>query len=160
MTTATSKRLATAQKLISYYASLDQTLLEPLLASNLYHEFRPGSIDVPRGLDKTSFLEFSNSLGSIMTGFPFTAKEYIESEASNQVVVWATSKAQFREEVKDYEGMEASDWEFEGEYVLILTMDESGERIERYVEFLDSNATVQKLLGLMGRAQENLAKRG
>jgi hypothetical protein len=36
--------------------------------------------------------------------------------------------------------------ESEGEYVLILTMDESGERIERYVEFLDSNATIQKLL--------------
>ncbi|KAJ0419264.1 hypothetical protein BJY00DRAFT_314095 [Aspergillus carlsbadensis] len=160
MTTSTSKRLLTAQKLISYFASLDQTILEPLLAPNLYHEFRPGSLEVPRGLDKTSFLGFCNNFGSIMTGFPFTAKEYTESEASNQVVVWATSKAQFREEVKDYEGMEASDWEFEGEYVLILTMDESGERIERYIEFMDSKAAVEKLLGLMGRAQQNLAKRG
>ncbi|KAL3465497.1 hypothetical protein BJX64DRAFT_55374 [Aspergillus heterothallicus] len=159
-TTSASKRLATAQKMINFYETLDKTIIEPLLAPDFYHEFRPASIDVPRGLDKTSFLGFCDSLHSIMTGFPFTAKQYIESESSNQVVVWATSRAQFREEVKDNEGISAAEWEYEGEYVLIMTMDESGERIERYIEFLDSKATADKLLGLMGRGQGNLAKNG
>ena len=90
-----------------------------------------------------------------MTGFPVTAKEYTESESCNQVTVWATSKAIFRDDVKDDE----EEWEYEGEYVFMFWMDGSGERIERTVEFLDSLGTRERLMKLMRRAEENRERR-
>lgn len=79
-----------------------------------------------------------------MTGFPVTAKEYIESEGSGQVTVWASSKAIFRDDVKDDE-ISQTEWVYEGEYIFLLAMDETGKKIIRIIEFLDSKATVDKL---------------
>lgn len=84
-----------------------------------------------------------------------TAKEYFESERSNAVTVWATGVPEFREDVKDKD----EDWGYQGEYIFLLSMDESGEKITRIVEFLDSKATVEKLSGLMERAGKNLERR-
>jgi len=49
-----------------------------------------------------------------------------------------------------------AEWEYTGEYIFILDMDEEG-RITRVVEFLDSLAT-ERVRGLMGKARRNLAK--
>jgi len=93
-----------------------------------------------------------------MTGFPVTGKEYIESESANQVTVWATSRTIFRDDVKD-DGIGEEEWVYEGEYIFMLWMDESGEKIVRTVEFLDSKGTVEKLGALMKRANDNRDKR-
>lgn len=87
-----------------------------------------------------------------MSGFPVVAKEYLESESGNSVVVWATSKTQFRDAAKRDE----EDWDYEGEYVFFLKMDTSGERIVRVVEILDSLKTDRDLRPLMRRARERL----
>ncbi|KAK9310979.1 hypothetical protein V1522DRAFT_432606 [Lipomyces starkeyi] len=87
-----------------------------------------------------------------MTGFPVTAKEYFDSESSNSVTVWATSRAVFRDDVKD---ASIPDWVYEGEYVFIFTFASTGEKIVRTVEFLDSKATADKLMVMMKRAREN-----
>ncbi|KLJ07302.1 hypothetical protein EMPG_17206 [Blastomyces silverae] len=89
--------------------------------------------------------------------FPVTVKEYMESESSNQVTVWASSRAMFRDEVKD-DGVSEAEWAYEGEYVFLLWMDETGEKLVKSVEFLDSQKTV-KLLELMQRAAANKAKK-
>ncbi|KAL5342484.1 hypothetical protein BJX70DRAFT_292308 [Aspergillus crustosus] len=152
-----STRLLTAQKFISYFATLDKPLLESLLHESYHHEFAPKSItNLPGPLNKAGFLAHGGGLIDLMTGFPVYATEYIESESGNQVVVRATSKARFREEVKD-EGIPAEEWEFAGEYVFMFTMDGSGEKIVRTVEFLDSIATM-RMISLMQRASGNLAK--
>lgn len=91
-----------------------------------------------------------------MTGFPVTAKEIIDSADSNTVTIWATSEAQFREELKD-DGVPAEKWAYRGEYLFILTMDETGRRIRRVVEFLDSKLT-ERALALVARARENRRK--
>ncbi|KAK0635432.1 hypothetical protein B0T17DRAFT_612298 [Bombardia bombarda] len=143
-----TRRLLTAQKFIAVIGTLDP--------------FRPASLSarLPASLDKQGFLQHAGNLGAILAGFPVTAKEYIESdEATNRVTVWATSKAVFRDDAKDGDG-EDKDWEFSGEYVLLLTMDETGERITRIVEFLDSKATADVLLGLMERARGNVESKG
>ena len=36
-----------------------------------------------------------------------------------------------------------------------MNLDKTGEKLVRGVEFLDSKATIDKLMGLMKRAQEN-----
>lgn len=52
------------------------------------------------------------------------------------------------------------EWEYEGEYMFVLTMDESGERIVRVVEMLDSLKTEKELRPLMKRARERVAVLG
>jgi len=93
-------------------------------------------------------------LSEIITSFPVTAKEINVNEAGRQAVIWATGKPEFKAEVKG-EGDEA-EWEYTGEYIFILDMDEEG-KITRVVEFLDSLAT-ERVRGLMKKAQENMVK--
>ncbi|KAK4991370.1 hypothetical protein LTR66_006564 [Elasticomyces elasticus] len=71
-----------------------------------------------------------------MRKFPVTAKEVMEDEEKNTAIVRATSQAYFHDSAKD-DGIPPDDWKYQGEYVLILTMAESGEKIKKVVEFLD-----------------------
>jgi len=72
------------------------------------------------------------------------------------VVVWATSETKFFDAVKD-SGLSDEEWIYRGEYMFILSMDESQEKIKRVVEFLDSKAT-ERLRGLIKRAKDNKQK--
>ncbi|PGH10640.1 hypothetical protein AJ79_05354 [Helicocarpus griseus UAMH5409] len=155
---APSARLTTAQRYIANFGTLDPQTLAPLLAENYHHEFAPASLNPPGPFDKQGMLEHNARLRDIMSGFPVTAKEYVESESSNQVTVWATSQTVFRDEVKD-KGVAEKEWEYQGEYVFMLWMEEGGERIERVVEFLDSKGT-ERLMGLMRRARGNREGQG
>ncbi|KAJ0416334.1 hypothetical protein BJY00DRAFT_291776 [Aspergillus carlsbadensis] len=150
-----SQRLLTAQKYIAHFENLDETLLATPLSETYTHEFAPASLNAPGPLTKTGFLAHGASLREILTGFPVTAKEYFECEASNNVIVWATGVPHFKKELMDGE---AAEWEYMGEYVFMFWMDESGERIERSVEFLDSAATKDRIYGLMARARANLER--
>ncbi|KAJ0121067.1 hypothetical protein J7T55_008227 [Diaporthe amygdali] len=158
-----SKRLQTAKKYISHFETLDTDTLASVLAPDHTHQFAPASLVVPGPFTKEQFLAHSAALRKIMTGFPVYAKEYVESESSNQVTVWATSRAHFKEEVlADEQGDEEErrkKWEFEGEYVFMFWMDETGEKVVRTVEFLDSNLTENKLRPLLKRANEKVQSR-
>lgn len=149
-----SQRLLTAKTFLSYFTSLDESILEPILAENYYHEFAPVALNPPGPFGRAGFLAHTSGLKKVMSSFPIFTKEYIESESGNQVVVWATSQAHFREEVRDH-GINKKEWEYSGEYIFMFTMDESGEKVVRCVEFLDSLGT-QRLMGLMKRAKGNL----
>jgi len=150
--------LETAKKYIEHFAALDTQLLESVLAENHTHQFAPASLNLYGPFDKQGMLEHNEDLRSILTGFPVTAKEYIVSEGSNQVTVWATSQTHFRNDVKD-EGIATDEWVYEGEYIFLFSMDKTGEKITRTIEFLDSKKTVEQLLGLMNRAKKNREKR-
>lgn len=153
-----SKRLQTAKKYIGHFANLDIETLESVLAKDYVHQFAPASMSPPGPFDRQGKLDHINRLRNILAGFPVTAKEYIESESSNRVTVWATSQTVFHEHVKD-DGIAAEEWNYRGEYIFIFTMDETGERIIRTIEFLDSKHTVDKLLKLSERARENRERR-
>lgn len=91
-----------------------------------------------------------------MPTFPVTPKEVMEDENKNLVIVHATSQAHFYEELKD-DGIPAEEWEYQGEYIFMVTTDESGEKIRKIEEFVDSLGSM-RLLGLMKRARENKEK--
>ncbi|KAL3457037.1 hypothetical protein BJX64DRAFT_269663 [Aspergillus heterothallicus] len=93
-----------------------------------------------------------------MAGFPVNTKAYFECEAQNSVIVWASSEAQFREEVMGLDKREQ--WAYQGEYVFMLTLDEGGGRVVRTVEFLDSLATREGLFPLVKRARGDLGSSG
>lgn len=153
-----SKRLETAKTFIDQFATLDTQALASILAENHTHQFAPASLNVPGPFDKAGLLAHRSRLRNVLTGFPVTAKEYIESESSNQVTVWATSQTIFRDDAKD-DGLSEEEWTYKGEYIFIFSMDETGEKIVRTIEFLDSMGTHDKLLPLMKRANENREKR-
>jgi hypothetical protein len=153
-----SKRLETAKKYIAGFATLDIQTFSSLYAENYIHQFAPASLNLPESLDKQGMNSHLKDIRNILAGFPVTAKEYVENESSNQVTVWATSQTIFRDDVKD-DGISQKEWVYEGEYIFMLWMDETGEKITRVVEFLDSKATDDKLRPLMKRARENRKKR-
>jgi hypothetical protein len=78
----------------------------------------------------------------------------MEDEKQNRVVVWATGIVTWQEAAKD-PGLTEEEWEFHGEYMFILSMDESGEKIERVVEFVDSKEA-ERLWMLAMRARKNV----
>jgi ketosteroid isomerase-like protein len=151
----TSQHLSTAKRYIGHFAALDTQTLDEILADNFVQEMEPASLNLSNFTNKQSFIEHIRHLQKIMSAFPVTAKEYVNGE--NAVTVWATSRTFFRDEVKD-EGIAAEEWEYEGEYIFILFMDATGEKIVRVVEFLDSKKTGAQLQPLMKRARENLKK--
>lgn len=151
-----SKRLQTAKKYINHFATLDTDTLASVLAADYSHHFAPASLAFPSPFTREQFLEHSAVLKKVMTGFPVFAKEYVESEASNQVTVWATSRAQFREEVTGQDEEEKKKWEFEGEYVFMFWMDDTGEKVVRTVEFLDSKGTEYVGRPLLKKANEKM----
>lgn len=61
----------------------------------------------------------------------------MEDEEQNRVIVCARSEGKFREEAKDA-GLIGEEWCYRGKYVFIFTINESGEKIESVVEFMDS----------------------
>ncbi|KAF4917956.1 hypothetical protein CGCVW01_v009316 [Colletotrichum viniferum] len=102
-------------------------------------------------LDETAHLA---KLRLIMTGFPVTAKEIHVNVPKRQVLIWATAVAEFKDEVKGLkEGEDGTEWDYVGEYMFFLTVDEEG-KISRVVEFVDSLGT-KRAWGLMSRAWEN-----
>ncbi|KAL4951753.1 hypothetical protein BDW69DRAFT_169201 [Aspergillus filifer] len=157
MSTSTpSRALTTAQKFLSYFSTFDKAILDSILSETYYHEFRPLSLNPPGPFDRARYLEHAGSLSTVMHGFPVYVDEYTESKDGKTVIVRATSKTQFKEEVRD-DGLPEEEWEYGGEYVFFFDMDDSGERVVRCVEFLDSMATAT-LLGLIKRAKGNLER--
>lgn len=50
-------------------------------------------------------------------------------------MVWASSEAKFKDEVKDTDGLVLEEWDDLGEYIFILDFEEGGGRILRVVVF-------------------------
>lgn len=81
----------------------------------------------------------------------------MEDEQQNRVIVWAESEAFFKQELKD-EGSSDEEWTYKGEYMFVFSMDESGRKIKRIMEFLDSKAA-EHARNLVKRATANLRRR-
>ena len=98
-----------------------------------------------------------NYIKEVLESFPVRAEAISEDQQRNQVIISATSETRFRDDAKDA-GIPDDEWAYKGEYVFIFSMDESGEKIERVLEFVDSKKTVDTLRPLMLRARGNKAK--
>ena len=154
----TSKRVETALAFIGHYATLDADILEKVLADNYIHDYAPSSIPRPGPFDKQGMIDLTRHMRTLLSGYPMVVKEALESEKSNAVTLWATATSAFHEEVKD-DGLTAEEWVHKGEYIYLLYMDETGEKITKVLEFVDSKGTIENMVMLVQRATENLAKK-
>jgi ketosteroid isomerase-like protein len=145
----------TATSFLAAFTNLSATDHIALRSPTCTHIFAPSSLSMQPKTNAQFSAHLTNNLVPILAHFPVTAKEIHVNEARRQVTIWASGVPEFREEVKDGE---AAEWEYVGEYIFILDVDEEG-RVERVLEFLDSLAT-ERLRGLVVRARKNLGKEG
>jgi hypothetical protein len=143
-------------KFLGAYEILDLETFASVRSPSCLQTLAPASISPSPPADNATFLANKAALKEIVIGFPVTTKEVMENQQRNKVIVWATGRALWRDEVKD-DGIAKEEWEWVGEYMLNFDMDEIGEKIEHLLEFVDSKETV-KLPGLMRRARANKAK--
>ncbi|KAJ9644416.1 uncharacterized protein PV06_06347 [Exophiala oligosperma] len=145
----------TAGRYISAFETLDADLFASLQSPKEYrHTFGPASVNPPGPQDGAHFAQHIRDLQGIMRGFPVYAQSTWVNEPQRQVIVHATSETWFRDEYKDSGDAE---WLYHGEYIFFLDMDETGQKITKVFEFLDSKGT-EVLRGLMKRARANEAK--
>lgn len=130
-----------------------------LRSSTCTHIFAPSTVGIPPKSNSAFATHIDNAVRPLLTAFPVTAKEIHINEAQRQVTIWAFGTPEFRPEAMGLErGGERQEWDYTGEYIFILDVNEEG-KIERVFEFLDSKGT-ERLRGLMGRARRNMGKEG
>ncbi|KIN06916.1 hypothetical protein OIDMADRAFT_15958 [Oidiodendron maius Zn] len=150
----TSTRIKTALKLMDAVNKMDMATALSLRTPTCTHLFAPDSLGARPPLDNTAYTAQLSGFSSAVKEMPVTIKEIMEDEKQNRVIVWSTGLLRFQDIAKD-EGLSDEQWEHRGEYIFILSMDESGEKIERVVEFVDSKAA-ENLRTLVARAKKNL----
>ncbi|KAJ7366999.1 hypothetical protein DFH08DRAFT_1004829 [Mycena albidolilacea] len=109
----------------------------------------PLAANPPAPRSREEFAAHIRHLGGILRSFPVRAKQTWPNPVLKQVVIWADSETEFHPHVRDND--DEDEGKYRGEYVFILTMDQSGEKIEHVLEFVDSKGT-ERLRGLMARA--------
>ncbi|EHK44592.1 uncharacterized protein TrAtP1_009151 [Trichoderma atroviride] len=144
----------TAIAFINAFATLEANSHISLRAANCTHIFAPSSIKPPQPMTNEDFAAHLIKLHTIATGFPVTAKEIHVNFPKRQVIIWASAVLNFREELKGLkEGDDGKEWDYVGEYMFLLDVDEEG-KICRIVEFLDSLGT-ERVRVLIAKAWKN-----
>jgi hypothetical protein len=148
--------MAVALKYVQAANTMDIATIMAIRTPSCTHHFHPSSLGPRPPMDNTTFEASILRFKDIISGFPMTIKETLEDEKKNQIMVWAEGGQNWFPEAKD-PGLSEEEWNFKREYIFILSMDESGEKIQKMVEFVDSKATEQlRVLG--ARAVENVKK--
>lgn len=154
--TMASTQEETALAFLRTFETLDLKTNLALRTDDCRHDMAPASMGFPSGKTNEQFAEHFNRVTSLMSAFPVTPKEIFAHDGSNQVTIWATSNAIFREEVK---GDDATvDWTYQGEYMFNLFFETGSTKIKRIIEFIDSQRVAQ-VMGLIERARHNLELR-
>ena len=154
----TSPQRQTALAFLDTFRNLDVDANLALRAPDCVHQMGPASLGYsPDGMNNDQFGEHFRGLQPLISHFPVAPKQIFHSPGSNIVTIWATSEAQFQQEAMDDE----LEWEYHGEYLFVFTLNQTGDRIQHIVEYLDSQKVVQ-VSKLLKRAKENVqkAKRG
>ena len=149
-----SSRMRTAKAYLSTLATLDMTTLSGVLSDEYTLTICPATLSLP-AMDKDAYISRMSSLRAVLVGLPVTYLDIIESESSNSVWIHGTAVPEWKKEAKgDGEEVEG-EWDFKGEYVFMLWMDESGEKVVRCVEMVDSLG-MGKMGGLFAKAMANV----
>jgi hypothetical protein len=151
------------QKAVEYFEAfdtLDPNRLVPLLASNCEHHYAPASLALPSPLTNDAYAEHVANLRNAFSLFHVRPKPneiHVDVEGK-KVTMWSVGSAHIKEELRD--DSEPADWweDDKGEYIHHFTFDESGDKLLRSVEFMDS-ARTEKLKVMFGKALGNIAKK-
>jgi hypothetical protein len=146
---------ATATAWLDALGSLDSERLRSLMSPQYSHSFAPASLtELAVGTkNRDAMCVHAGTVGRVMRSFRVIPRQVWPNPSLRQVVVWADSKAEFKDEAK--KGGPDAEWEYAGEYIFVITMNEQGDLVEEVLEFVDSKAT-ERVLGMMARAFKNI----
>ncbi|KAI1124800.1 hypothetical protein F5Y10DRAFT_21240 [Nemania abortiva] len=124
-----SRRRQTALAVIEAYNSHNMDNIMSFRTEDCVQQILPWSLGRPQ-MDNASYVTFLGPLLSQLKDFTVTIDDVIEDAQANKVVILAHSTA-------------SSDiGPYANEYVLILHMNEAGDKVTKFVEFVDSNNSV------------------
>ncbi|KAG5806288.1 hypothetical protein H9Q74_014019 [Fusarium xylarioides] len=142
---------ATATAYINVFRTLDTEALSRVLSDEYSHRFAPISANLPGPMDHHSFIARLKHVGEVMSSFTVNVKQMWPNPSLQQVLVWANSKTNFHGHLRNSDDDE--EWTKRGEYMFLMTKNETGEKIMDVLEFVDSKAT-EGVVGLVARALE------
>lgn len=127
--TAPSQRRRTALAIIEAYNKWDIEAIMALRTDDCVQEIAPKSLGNPEK-DNAGYRAWFGPMMAHFRGFTVTVDDLVEDSRANKVVLRAHSRA------------ETVIGPYANEYVLILHMNEAGDKITRMVEFVDTNNSV------------------
>ncbi|KAF5696613.1 hypothetical protein FGLOB1_13395 [Fusarium globosum] len=141
--------IATATAYTDVFRTLDTEALSRILSDEYSHRFAPASANLPGSMDRYGLIARLNQVGEVMSSFTVSIKQMWPNPSLRQVLVWAASETNFHRQLRDSDDEE--EWTKRGEYMFLMTMNESGEKIADVLEFVDSKAT-EEIVDMVGRA--------
>ncbi|KAI0515385.1 hypothetical protein F5B22DRAFT_607159 [Xylaria bambusicola] len=127
--TAPSRRRQTALAVIDTYNKWDLEAMVAIRTEDCVHQVLPQSLG-RQPLNNAEYKAYFATWIPLFKDFTVTVNDLVEDEKENKVVMWAKSTAMT--EVGPYAN----------EYVLILHMNEAGDKITKFLEFVDSQFSV------------------
>ncbi|KAI1011875.1 hypothetical protein LB503_004518 [Fusarium chuoi] len=144
-----STLIATATAYIDVFRTLDTEALSRILSDEYSHRFAPASANLPGSMDCYGLIARLNQVGEVMPSFTVTIRQMWPNPSLRQVLVGADSETNFHRQLRDSDDDE--EWTKRGEYMFLMAMNESGEKIADVLEFVDSRAT-EEIVDMVGRA--------
>ena len=134
---------ATAARYLDLFKSLDADAYNDIITPDYEHDFAPESLNFPKQQGKTDFIDRVRSLRSVADSFPVTIKQIWPNPSLGQVVVWAHAVPHFHDyitkAIDEEEGKQ--EWSCRNEYMFVITMDVTGHKVRKTIEFLDNKQT-------------------
>ncbi|KAJ8126900.1 hypothetical protein O1611_g6740 [Lasiodiplodia mahajangana] len=129
MSSETSRRRQTALALVEAYNSHDMDKIMGLRTEDCVQQILPRSLGRSQ-MDNASYAAWLGPLLPHLRGFTVTIDDVTEDAQANKVVLLGHSTA-------------SSDiGPYANEYVIVLYMNEAGDKVTKFFEFVDSNNSV------------------
>ncbi|KAI1349545.1 hypothetical protein F5Y01DRAFT_183670 [Xylaria sp. FL0043] len=127
--TAPSRRRQTALAVIDAYNKWSIDAIMALRTDDCIQQILPKSLGRP-AMDNAAYKAYFSAFMPHFQNFTVTINDVYEDTQENKVVFWAQSEAST--EIGPYTN----------EYVLIMYMNEAGDKITKFLEFVDSSNSV------------------
>ena len=115
----------------------------------------PTSLGYKSDMTNVEWATHFSSLQNIITTFPVTPVDVLES--GNQVTIWARGCAHFRTNLRMPGSVSYWPTTFENEYIFVLSFDETGQKIKKILEMVDS-ASLEKIRPFLVEMRSAAAK--
>ncbi|KAI0909428.1 hypothetical protein F4823DRAFT_426470 [Ustulina deusta] len=139
---APSQRRRTALAVVEAYNKWSTEAIMAIRAEDCTNQILPKSLGRP-AMDNAAYKAYFEAVMPGFEDFAVTVNDMVEDARENKVVMWASSTAST--EIGPYVN----------EYVIILYMNEAGDKVTKFLEFVDSSYSV----AFFPRLREHLAQK-
>lgn len=125
MAATKSKQRETADEVIAAFNAWDIERIMGVRAENCVQQVLPRSLGREE-MDNATYRPYFSAIMPLLKGFTVTVHEVIESKEERKIMIWASSVA------------ESVIGPYQNEYCLILYFNEAGDKLVKFLEYVDS----------------------